>query len=73
MIKHAQEVAQYVWDSDCLRESYDQHIEEGNNPADHLLYSAAVVLGLSDEFKEDIERYWDLQCIKSNHSRASTS
>ena len=57
MTDHAKEVAQYVWDSDCLRESYDQHIKEGNNPKDHLLYSAAVVLGYTDEFDKDIETY----------------
>lgn len=61
MIRHAQELAQYIWDSDCEKEGYQEHIENGNNPEDHILYSAAVVLGLSDEFKEDIERYYELQ------------
>ena len=61
MIRHAQQVAQYVWDSDCEKEGYQEHIKNGNNPEDHILYSAAVVLGLTYEFKKDIERYYDLQ------------
>lgn len=53
----AMECARYVFDSDCEQISYQNYIEEGNDPRDHILYHAAIVLGQSDEFTIDIEEY----------------
>lgn len=53
----ANECARYIFDSDCEQISYQNYIEEGNDPRDHILYHAAIVLGQSDEFTIDIEEY----------------
>lgn len=53
----ANECARYIFDSDCEQESYQSYIEDGNDPRDHILYHAAVVLGETEDFQIDIEEY----------------
>ena len=57
----ARECAQYVYDSDCEQEEYEDHIANGNDPREHILYMAAVVLGYQKDFKEDIQIYKKLK------------
>ena len=51
------ECANYVFDSDCEQTSYQQFIEDGNDPRDHILYHAAIVLNKASEFQTDIDEY----------------
>jgi hypothetical protein len=51
------ECARYIMDSDCEQTSYQEYIQDGNDPRDHILYHAAVVLGEAQEFQTDIEEY----------------
>jgi hypothetical protein len=53
----AMECARYVWDSDSEQLSYEEYIVDGNDPRDHILYHAAVVLGETDKFQIDIDEY----------------
>lgn len=56
-IEFAKEVARYILDGDAERENYEESIEEGNDPRDHVYYKASVVIGSDDEFADDIEKY----------------
>jgi hypothetical protein len=56
-ISSSTECARYIFDSDCEQISYQEFIQEGNNPVDHILYHAALVLGQSNEFQKDIDFY----------------
>lgn len=60
----AEECARYIFDSDCEQLSYQEFIQEGNDPRDHILYHAALVLGETTDFFTDIEQY--LQMEKDN-------
>ena len=53
----AEECARYIIDSDCEQTSYQEYIQDGNDPRDHILYHAAIVLGEAQEFQTDIEEY----------------
>jgi hypothetical protein len=53
----AMECARYIFDSDCEQTSYQNYIEEGNDPRDHILYCAAVVLDETEDFQIDINEY----------------
>jgi hypothetical protein len=54
----AKECARYIFDSDCEQISYQEFINDGNDPRDHILYHAAVVLDIDkEEFHNDIEQY----------------
>lgn len=53
-VDSAMECARYIIDSDSEQIDYTSYIEEGNDPRDHILYHAAVVLGLANEFENDI-------------------
>lgn len=58
IVKSAEECAKYIMDSDCEQISYQEYINDGNDPRDHILYHAAVVLGVdSEEFTNDIREY----------------
>lgn len=57
MNDHEKIIAQYILDSDCERDSYQEHIEGGNDPREHVYYSAGVVMELDYEFSEDIDNY----------------
>jgi hypothetical protein len=52
------ECARYIMDSDCEQVSYQQYIEDGNDPRDHILYLASIVLGEeNEEFQNDINEF----------------
>jgi hypothetical protein len=51
------ECARYIFDSDCEQIGYQEFINDGNDPRDHILYHAAVVLGETEDFTKDIEQY----------------
>lgn len=54
----AEECANYIFDSDGEQISYQEYIQEGNDPRDHILYCAAVVLGKEqEEFNNDIKEF----------------
>jgi hypothetical protein len=54
----AMECARYIFDSDSEQISYQEYINDGNDPRDHILYHAAIVLGEeSEEFRNDIRQY----------------
>lgn len=53
----AMECARYIFDSDCEQVGYQDYIQEGNDPRDHILYCAAVVLGETEDFQRDIDEY----------------
>lgn len=53
----AVECARYIFDSDCEQTSYVEYIQEGNDPREHILYHAALVLGLTEDFEPDIQEF----------------
>jgi hypothetical protein len=53
----AMECARYIFDSDCEQVSYQEYIQDGNDPTEHILYCAAVVLGETEDFQTDIDEY----------------
>lgn len=53
----AMECARYIFDSDCEQTSYEEYIQDGNDPREHILYCAAVVLDKTEEFQTDIDEY----------------
>lgn len=53
----AMECARYIFDSDCEQISYQEFIQDGNDPREHILYCAAVVLGQTEDFQIDINEY----------------
>lgn len=57
----AHECARYIFDSDCEQISYQEFIRDGNDPRDHILYSAALVLDELEDFTDDVQEYLN-QC-----------
>ena len=57
----ATECARYIFDSDSEQISYQEFIQDGNDPRDHILYHAAVVLGETDDFQIDIDEYLKME------------
>jgi len=53
----AMECARYIFDSDCEQVSYQEFIQDHNDPRDHILYHAAVVLNRTEDFTIDIMEY----------------
>lgn len=51
------ECARYIFDSDCEQISYQEYIQDGHDPREHILYCAAVVLGETEDFETDIKEY----------------
>lgn len=51
------ECARYIFDSQTEQESYLEYIQDGNDPREHILYLAAVVLDETEDFDIDIEEY----------------
>lgn len=51
------ECARYIMDSDCEQVSYQEYIQDGNDPRDHILYLAAMVLDETHDFQIDIDEY----------------
>lgn len=66
----AMECARYIFDSDCQQVDYHNYIEEGNDPRDHILYCAAVVLGETEDFQTDIDEYIKME---NGYNEASDS
>jgi hypothetical protein len=57
----AMECARYIFDSDCEQISYQEYVRDGNDPREHILYCAAVVLGETDDFQPDIDDYLHME------------
>lgn len=59
MNKSAENLAQYIFDSDVQHIDYGDWIAEGKDPREHILWDAAQVLGLldSDGFAEELEQW----------------
>lgn len=53
----AMECARYIFDSDSEQIGYQEFIQEGNDPRDHILYYAAVVLNETEDFQIDIYKH----------------
>lgn len=53
----AMECARYIFDSENEQLSYEEYIVDGNDPREHILYCAAVVLGETEDFQIDIDEY----------------
>lgn len=53
----AVECARYIFDSQSDQESYMEFIQGGNDPREHILYHAALVLGLTEDFEPDIQEF----------------
>ena len=51
------ECARYIFDSETEQEGYEEYIENGNDPREHILYCAAIVLGEEKDFQSDIDEY----------------
>lgn len=51
------ECAYFVYESEWVQDGYTNHIEAGNDPRDHILYSAAIILGKADDFQDDVNEY----------------
>lgn len=53
----AEECATYVFESESEQISYEEYIQSGGDPRDHIIYHASIVLGKTQEFQKDIEEY----------------
>jgi hypothetical protein len=53
----AEECANYIFNSDSEHINYEDFIQQGNDPREHILYYAAIILGEVDQFQTDIEEY----------------
>lgn len=53
----AVECAYFVYESEWLQNSYDDHISSGEDSRDHVLYSSAVILNKTENFQDDINEY----------------
>ena len=60
-LESARECASYIFDSETEQNSYQNYIEEGNDPRDHIIYHAAIILGKDDQFDIDISEYENLE------------
>lgn len=57
----AMECARYIFDSDVEQISYQEYVRDGNDPREHILYHAAVVLNETDDFEDDIDDYLHME------------
>lgn len=64
------ECARYIFDSESEQDGYEEFIQEGNDPRDHILYHAAIILGYSKDFETDINEYLQDQ---SEYNEASNT
>lgn len=53
----AMECARYIFDSDSEQISYQEFVQDGNDPREHILYCAAIILGETEDFQPDIDEY----------------
>lgn len=49
--------AEYIYDSEWLQDGYQDFIENGNDPREHVIYQAALFLGKDEPFQVDINEY----------------
>jgi hypothetical protein len=49
--------AEFIYDSEWLQDGYQNFIENGNDPREHIMYHAAVFLGKSEPLKVDVTEY----------------
>lgn len=64
----AEECAIYVFESESEQISYEEYIQSGGDPRDHIIYHAAVILDKADNFQDDIDEY-----LSTNHEKGSES
>jgi hypothetical protein len=57
----AMECARYIFDSDCEQVSYQEYVRDGNDPREHILYCAAMILGETEDFEPDIDEYLSIK------------
>jgi hypothetical protein len=57
----AMECARYIFDSDSEQISYQEFVQDGNDPREHILYCAAMILGETEDFEPDIDEYIENQ------------
>jgi hypothetical protein len=64
--EHIQILAQYIYDSDVQHIDYSDHCEHNQDPREHILWSAAEVLGLIDSegFAAELQVWDDKQTVK---------
>ena len=67
-LESARECASYIFDSETEQNSYQSYIEEGNDPRDHMLYHAAIILGKDDEFDVDIQEYEEFENLWTSNT-----
>lgn len=53
----AEECARYIFDSESEQISYQEFIRDNNDPREHILYNAAIVLCETNKFQSDIDEY----------------
>lgn len=70
--EHAQTLAQYIYDTDVQHIDYSYHCEHNQDPREHILWSAAEVLGVvdSDGFAEELQLWSDKQAAKKRKESA---
>jgi len=59
----AMECARYIFDSQSEQESYLEYIKDGNDPREHIMFHAAIVLDQTDDFEVDIEKYLEMENV----------
>lgn len=51
----SQALAEYVRDNNNEHNDYDQHVEDGNDPREHVLYWSAVILGKTSYLQKELK------------------
>lgn len=67
-LESARECASYIFDSEKEQKSYQEFIQEGHDPREHILYHASLVLGKEDEFNIDIIEYQQIEDQWTNNT-----
>jgi hypothetical protein len=69
----AEACAQYLYEQLALINDYSIHVERGGNPKDHILWSAAEVLGVldTDGFMDEWQCYNSKLLDKLNKRESS--
>lgn len=60
-LESARECASYIFDSETEQNSYQNYIEEGNDPREHIMYHAAIILCKDDQFDVNIQKYEEFE------------
>ena len=66
----AEACAQYIYDQYTQMVDYSDHCDQGKNPKEHILWSAAEVLGCIDSegFQAEYESWLDKEFTKKRMS-----